>query len=63
VRLTHNFLNDNHPAWSPDGSWLGFASTIPRLGVAHVWLMRPSSSGLHRLTTWAGEQIQPSWGR
>jgi hypothetical protein len=23
----------------------------------------PSGSGLHRLTTWAGEQIQPSWGR
>ena len=23
----------------------------------------PSGGGVHRLTTWAGEQIQPSWGR
>jgi hypothetical protein len=23
----------------------------------------PSGGGPHRLTTWAAEQIQPSWGR
>jgi TolB protein len=63
VRLTHNFINDNHPSWSPDGAWLAFASPSPRPGLAHVWLMRPNGSGLHRLTSWAGEQIQPSWGR
>jgi hypothetical protein len=45
------------------GSRLAFASTISRLGAARVWLMRPSGSGLHRLTTPAAEQIQPSLGR
>jgi TolB protein len=63
VRLTHNFVNDQHPAWSPDGAWLAFSSPSPRPGLSHVWLMRPNGSGLHRLTPWPGEQIQPSWGR
>jgi TolB protein len=63
TRLTHNHLNDNHPVWSPDGTWLAFSSPLPRPGLAHLWLVRPTGTGLHRLTSWAGEQYSPSWAR
>ena len=29
VRLTHNSLADNHPVWSPDGSWIAFSRRTP----------------------------------
>jgi TolB protein len=63
VRLTHNALNDDHPSWSPDGRWLVFASEMPGHSVTHLWLMRPNGKGLHRATSWPGEQINPSWAR
>jgi TolB protein len=63
VRLTHNALNDGHPVWSPDGSWLLFASERPHPGTTHLWLMHPNGKGLHRATSWAGEQFSPSWAR
>jgi TolB protein len=63
VRLTHNQLNDSHPAWSPDGAWLLFSSPRPHPGLAHLWLMRPNGKGLHRLTSWPGEQFSASWAR
>lgn len=63
VRLTHNALNDDHPVWSPDGVWLLFSSPRPHPGIAHLWLMRPNGEGLHRVTSWPGEQYWPSWAR
>lgn len=63
VRLTRNALNDDHPSWSPDGRWLVFASERPGHSMTHLWLMRPNGKGLHRATSWLGEQISPSWAR
>jgi TolB protein len=63
VRLTHNAVNDDHPSWSPDGAWIAYASPKPHPGRDHVWLVRPSGSGLHRLTGWPGEQFWPTWAR
>lgn len=63
VRLTRNALNDGHPTWSPDGRWILFQSERPHPGLNHLWLMHPNGKGLHRATSWAGEQFYPSWVR
>jgi hypothetical protein len=49
--------------WSPDGSWLLFESELPHPGTSHLWLMHPNGKGLHRATSWVGEQLYPSWAR
>jgi TolB protein len=63
VRLTNNAINDYQPVWSPDGLWLAFASDRPKGVKSHIWLMRPSGLGAHRVSTWQGEEYHPSWGR
>ncbi len=63
VRLTHNRVNDNHPVWSPDGSWLLFSSERPARGIGHLWMMRPNGKGLHRVMSWPGKQYWPGWAR
>ena len=63
VRLTNNLLQDGQPTWSPDGAWLAFASARPHPGPLHLWEMRPNGKGLHRVSTAAGDEYQPSWSR
>jgi Tol biopolymer transport system component len=63
VRLTHNALSDFQPWWSPDGRWIAFASERPQPGRSHIWVMRPNGRGLHRVSTWRGEEYHPSWSR
>jgi TolB protein len=63
VRLTQDHVDDTRPAWSPDGHWILFASERPNGGRTHLWLMRPNGEGLHRVTSWGGEQSSPSWAR
>ena len=63
VRLTKNLLQDGQPTWSPDGTWLAFASARPHPGPLHLWEMRPNGKGLHRVSSSAGEEYQPSWSR
>jgi Tol biopolymer transport system component len=49
TRLT-TVHTDSDPVWSPDGGWVAFTRSVPR-GVADVWLVRASGTGLRRLTT------------
>jgi Tol biopolymer transport system component len=63
VRLTHNSLADNHPVWSPDGSWIAFASELPHPGTSHIWVMHPNGKNLHRVSSSPAEEYYPSWSR
>jgi Tol biopolymer transport system component/DNA-binding winged helix-turn-helix (wHTH) protein len=39
------------PVWSPDGAFIYFVRGVPADGVWDVWRIRPSGTGLERLTT------------
>jgi Tol biopolymer transport system component len=48
------------PAWSPDGSWLVFA-TWPD-GVEHkIAVLRPGCSGYQEITQSGGIDFDPAW--
>jgi TolB protein len=56
--LTDSRLEDQSPAWAPDGSWIAFTSgTIT--GRKDLWLMRPDGSQLHELVQ--GSVYGPAW--
>jgi len=63
VRLTHNSLADNHPVWSPDGSWIAFASELPHPGTSHIWVMHANGKSLHRVSSSPAEEYYPSWSK
>jgi len=48
------------PAWSPDGEWMAFASTRGN-GSLDIYRVRPDGTGLKRLTTSNGTEVDPSW--
>ena len=48
------------PAWSPDGRSIAFTTWDEREG-GHLWKVSSAGGTPHRLTTEAGEYINPSW--
>jgi Tol biopolymer transport system component len=55
-------VRDTHPAVSPDGRWVVFAST--RSQSTHLWIAPMRAGGRPtQLTTGAGEDAHPSWTR
>ncbi len=59
VRLTDGQARDIHPAWSPDGARIAFASN--REGGSDIWVV-PASGGIPRRVTLDGaEKYGPSW--
>jgi hypothetical protein len=46
-RLTKNVARDGLPTWSPDGTWLAFATD--RDGAWAIWVTRPDGSGQRKL--------------
>ena len=48
-------IKEDYPAWSPDGSVIAFS----RNGDIHT--MTPAGTNLRRLTTGAGDEIEPDW--
>jgi TolB protein len=58
-RLTHGFAADADPAWSPDGSRIGFDST--RDGVLDVYSVAADGSDTRRLTRGLTQQFEPAF--
>jgi Tol biopolymer transport system component len=55
IRLTANRVNDDWPAWSPDGTKIAFASHY------QIYIMSQHGTGPTRLTYGDAFDIQPSW--
>jgi TolB protein len=47
------------PAWSSDGSKIAFSSS--RSGDSEIWVASASGGGLHRVTTFRGPDVSPTW--
>lgn len=55
-------VRDTHPAVSPDGKWIVFAST--RTNPRHLWLAPVARAAVaEQLTSGAGEDDHPTWSR
>lgn len=50
---------DIHPAWSPSGGRIAFASD--RSGSFEIWVMAEDGSGLRKLTSGSGAKTWPAW--
>ena len=48
------------PAWSPDGKWIAFTTWDEKEG-GYLWRISSSGGAPQKLTTQAGEYINPSW--
>ena len=57
TRLTDDSYLESHPAWSPDGRSLAFASD--RLGSMDIWVRDLATGQDRRLTTGQGAEIRP----
>jgi dipeptidyl aminopeptidase/acylaminoacyl peptidase len=58
-RLTSHPAHDRTPAWSPDGTWIMFAST--RSGSQQLWLIHPDGTGERQITTISTEASDAVW--
>ena len=54
-----NIYKDRQPAWSPDGQYIAFASS--RSGNWDLWKIKKDGTGLTRLTSYGGFDLEPSW--
>ena len=62
TRLTTTSSNEIHPAWSPDGTLLAFASD--RSGKWQIYTMNSSTGGnVHKITNKTNGAFDPSWYR
>ena len=59
IRLTDNAVNDENPAWSPDGTQIAF--TTDRDGDFEIYLYRLSDGTVVNLTNHAGDDVWPTW--
>lgn len=62
ANLSNSAAFDGWPAWSPDGSWIVFASN--RSGPANVgqlFVMRTDGSDVRRVTSGPFGHAQPAW--
>lgn len=62
--LSNNAAFDGWPAWSPDGTWIAFASN--RAGPANtgqIYLVHPDGSALHAISSGHWSRVQPAWSR
>ncbi len=50
-----------HPAWSPDGKWIAFATEIASGVRSNIWLVHPDGSGLTQLTRGPTHEDEPAW--
>jgi Tol biopolymer transport system component len=58
-RLTNNLVDDEDPAWSPDGTRIVFTSA--RDGDQDIWRMRPNGSNQTKLTFNTVMDREPDW--
>lgn len=62
ANLTNSAAFDGWPAWSPDGSWIVFASNrVGPANVSQLFVMRPDGSDLRRVTSGPFGHAQPAW--
>jgi len=51
--------SNQSPAWSGDGARIAFSSS--RSGDPEIWVADASGANLHRVTTFAGPDVAPTW--
>lgn len=57
--LVFSQAQDIHPAWSPDGTQVAFASS--RSGTFDIWVVSERGDGLRQLTRGPGPKTWPTW--